>query len=420
MAQVFGLTGKIKGKYGNSVFRIRRGTQVMASYNPVVDNPNTDKQVNARARFKLISQLASILAPIIAIPRDGAVTARNLFTRRNYRFSASVEGKASIQLPQVQLTDSNREMPRFSVSRSNGTSIMVALQQAAVFDRVAYAVVAKNANENLRVFASAVVNNGNNGGADTFAASLPFTDEAIVVYAYAINDTNARAKAAFGNIVAPTAEEIATLIASRSVNSSDYIMTATGGAYLEVGTADAVSVDLGDGSQGGTIPTRPTIGGYTPFSEYTEVVISAQEGATIHYTTDGSNPTAASAVYSEPIRIDATTTIKAIAIVDGVSSDVTTKTLTKTSAPVSVQAPVINGTTPFSQSTTVSITAEAGATIHYTTDGSEPTAASRAYDEPFQLTATTTIKAVAVLQNTLSAVTTRTFTKGGNEGPEGE
>lgn len=420
MAQVFGITGKIKGKYGNSVFRIRRGTQVMASYNPVVDNPNTDKQVNARSRFKLISQLASILAPIIAIPRDGAVTARNLFTRRNYRFSASVEGKASIQLPQVQLTDSNREMPRFSVSRSNGTSIMVALQQAAVFDRVAYAVVAKNANENLRVFASAVVNNGNNGGADTFAANLPYTDEAIVVYAYAINDTNARAKAAFGNIIAPTAEEIATLIASRSVNSSDYIMTATGGAYLEVGTNDAVSVDAADNSQGGVIPTRPTIGGYSPFAEYTEVVISAQEGATIHYTTDGTNPTAASPVYSEPIRIDATTTIKAIAVVDGVSSDVTSRTFTQTSAPVSVQAPVINGTTPFAETTNVTITAEAGATIHYTTDGSNPTAASRAYEGAITLSATTTIKAVAVLQGTTSAISTRTFTKGGNEGPEGE
>ena len=419
MAQVFGLTGKIKGKYGNSVFRIRRGTQVMASYNPVVDNPNTDKQVNARARFKLISQLASILAPIIAIPREGAVTARNLFTKRNYLFSNSVEGKASIQLPLVQLTDSNREMPRFSVSRSNGTSILVALQQAAVFDRVAYAVVAKNANENLRVFASAVVSNGNNGGADTFAASLPYTDEAIVVYAYAINDTNARAKAAFGNIIAPTAEEIATLIASRSVNSSDYIMTATGGAYLEVGTNDAVSVESGNGGQGGVIPSRPTIGGYTPFAEYTEVVISAVEGASIYYTTDGSNPTTASQLYSEPIRIEATTTIKAIAVVEGVSSDVTTKTLTKSAAPVVVQAPVISGTTPFVQTTQVTITAEAGASIYYTTDGSNPTAASREYEEPFTLSATTTIKAVAVLQDTTSAVSTKTFTKG-NDGPEGE
>lgn len=420
MARLFGLTGKIAGKYGNSVFRIRRGTQVMASYNPVVDNPNTDKQVNARARFKLISQLASILAPIIAIPRDGAKTARNLFTKRNYGFSSSVEGKASIQLPMVQLTDSNRELPRFSVSRSNGTSIMVALQQAAVFDRVAYAIVAKNANENLRVFASAVVTNGNNGGADTFAASLPYTAEAIVVYAYAINDTNARAKAAFGNINAPTAEEIATLIASRSVNSSDYIMTATGGAYLEVGTDDAISVDLGDGSQGGTIPTRPTIGGYSPFSEFTDVIISAVEGATIHYTTDGSTPNAASRVYSEPIRIEATTTIKAIAIVNGISSDVSTRTLTKTNAPVSVQPPVISGTTPFAETTEVTITAEAGASIHYTADGSTPTADSRAYDSPFTLSATTTIKAVSVLQGTTSAVSTKTFTKGSNEDPDTE
>ena len=48
------------------------------------------------------------------------------------------------------------------------------------------------------------------------------------------------------------------------------------------------------------------------------VTISAEEdGATIYYTTDGNDPTEESSVYSYPIVISETTTLKAIAVVDG-------------------------------------------------------------------------------------------------------
>lgn len=406
MAKIYGITGKMQGKYGNAVFRVRRGTQVMAAYNPVVDNPNTKKQISARARFKLISQLASVYAGIIAIPREGAVTPRNLFTKRNFPFTSATESKADINLPEIQLTASNREMPAFSVSRSSGIEILVGLQQPATFSRVVYAVVAKNSRENLRVFTSIVVEN-NAGIANTFAAKLPYTAEAIVVYAYGINDSNEKAHAAFGEMHAPTAEEIATLVTSRSISSNDVIMTATGGAYLEVGTDDALST----ASTGEVGVTRPTIGGYSPFSEFTDVVLSAQPNATIHYTTDGSTPTTESTAYSEPIRIEATTTIKAVAVLNGNTSAVSTRTLVKEDAPVVVQAPVIEGNTPFATTTQVRMTAESGATIHYTNDGSTPDQNSTVYSGPLTLSATTTIKAVAFLQNTLSPVTTKVFTQ---------
>lgn len=410
MARIYGLTGKMQGKYGNAVFRIRRGTQVMAAYNPVVDNPNTQKQVNARARFKLVSQLASIYASIIAIPRNGAVTSRNLFTKKNFPLSNSLDAKAQINLPSVQLTASNREMPAFSVSRSNGNSILAGLQQPATFSRVVYAVVAKNVNDNLRVFASAVVENTTPNEPNTFAAQLPYTAEAIVVYAYGITDTNAAARAAFGALHAPTAEEVATLVTSRTISTNDVVMTATGGAYMEVGTDDAISTASSGEGSASLVPTRPTIGGYSPFSEYTDVVLSAQPNAEIHYTTNGSTPTAASTLYSEPIRITATTTIKAVAVMNGLTSPVTSRTLTKEAAPVVVQAPVINGTTPFSSTTQVSMSAEAEARIFYTTDGSQPDGTSQVYSAPFTISATTTIKAVAFLQETYSPVTTKVFT----------
>ena len=47
---------------------------------------------------------------------------------------------------------------------------------------------------------------------------------------------------------------------------------------------------------------------------------------------------------------------------------------------------------------TVTITAEAGATIHYTTNGDEPTATSAVYSEPFAITESCTVKAIAVVE----------------------
>lgn len=55
-----------------------------------------------------------------------------------------------------------------------------------------------------------------------------------------------------------------------------------------------------------------------PYNEPQTVSIAcATEGATIHYTLDGSEPTESSPVYSEPISIEETTTIKAIAMKEG-------------------------------------------------------------------------------------------------------
>ena len=73
----------------------------------------------------------------------------------------------------------------------------------------------------------------------------------------------------------------------------------------------------------------PTISGTTPFTETTSVSISGTAGAEIHYTTDGSTPTAESTLYSEAFTLSDSATVKAIAIKDGVSSEVSTKSFTK-------------------------------------------------------------------------------------------
>ena len=74
-------------------------------------------------------------------------------------------------------------------------------------------------------------------------------------------------------------------------------------------------------------------------------------------------------------------------------------------------APVISGETPFESETEVTIVAEDGASIFYTTNGSTPTQESTEYTDKITLSATTTIKAIAVKDTYVSPVASKTFTK---------
>ena len=74
-------------------------------------------------------------------------------------------------------------------------------------------------------------------------------------------------------------------------------------------------------------------------------------------------------------------------------------------------APVISGNQNFTGSTDVTITAEEGATIFYTTDGSQPTSWDNTYTAPFTITETTTVKAVSRVNDIYSDVAEMTFTK---------
>ena len=76
-----------------------------------------------------------------------------------------------------------------------------------------------------------------------------------------------------------------------------------------------------------------------------------------------------------------------------------------------VAAPTISGTTPFADTTQVTLTEPEGARVYYTTDGSTPTSESTLYTEPFTLSATTTVKAIAIKDETASEVASKTFTK---------
>jgi hypothetical protein len=78
----------------------------------------------------------------------------------------------------------------------------------------------------------------------------------------------------------------------------------------------------------------------------------------------------------------------------------------------SVQSPDFSGGTAFLNNTTVTLSSiDEGAKIYYTTDGTEPTDKSTEYTAPFTLNTTTTVKAVAYLNDKKSDVASQTFKK---------
>ncbi|HOT77189.1 MAG TPA: chitobiase/beta-hexosaminidase C-terminal domain-containing protein, partial [Candidatus Wallbacteria bacterium] len=124
-------------------------------------------------------------------------------------------------------------------------------------------------------------------------------------------------------------------------------------------------------------------------------ITCAMPGASIHYTVDGSNPTAASAQYTSPINVAVTTTVKAIAVKAGAQTSGIASAVYTIGVPVAT--PVFTpqgGSYNASQTVTISC-ATAGATIYYTTNGSDPTTASAQYTVPLNVSTTTTIKAMA-------------------------
>ena len=138
------------------------------------------------------------------------------------------------------------------------------------------------------------------------------------------------------------------------------------------------------------MPTIPTITP-TPGDCNNKVAITADEGTSIYYTLDGTDPTNSSTPYTEPFALNSAATIKAVAYSGNLHSGI----ITYNYSPYYSAKPTI--TTSIQSS--VIVTLSGNGTIYYTINGDEPTTSSTQYTDPFPLTGSSgdviTIKAVA-------------------------
>ena len=238
------ILGKMTGKIGNIVVTSVGGEVIGREYNPNVANPNTQSQQGTRGKFKLASQLSATMAPVIAIKKEGNVSARNQFVQQNFGKIRYSQGTADINLNVVQLTKSNIAFAGFNANRAGGQAIAVQLNadSAAALSRVVYIGYRKLDDGTLQLFDSKTCAVAGNDG--KFADSLQYQDGAVVLYAYGIKDMNAGITSKFGNMVAPTAEDVAQLLITNSENMSSVQLTKTAGLTMASGEDTGDSDDV--------------------------------------------------------------------------------------------------------------------------------------------------------------------------------
>jgi hypothetical protein len=142
-------------------------------------------------------------------------------------------------------------------------------------------------------------------------------------------------------------------------------------------------------------PTLSAAGGI--YKGEKEVSISSTtSGATIYYTNDGSIPTTASTQYVGPIVVSESGHINAIAVADGYTDSGGISASYVIEPPTG--APTFSpkaGTYKGGQNVQISASTS-DSTIYYTTDGTKPTVNSTIYNSPIAVSATETIKAIAI------------------------
>lgn len=236
-----GLLGTGSGKLGTSVFTTVKGTQIVRQHQPIVTNPSTKLQVAQRSRFKLVSQIAASMADVIAIPRIGLTSSRNLFIKKNMpAVHGNVEG-AQVSYEKLQLTNGTAALPDIVATRaSNNLTLKLASNASGMVNRVIYCIFKKSSDNQLMLNNSAVVSEAGEDG----SFKLQITDIAgdLAIYAYGMKDTSASASANFGNYKVTNASDVATLVSNRSISSKDFIFTKTNGTTLYSGENENVTV----------------------------------------------------------------------------------------------------------------------------------------------------------------------------------
>lgn len=245
MARINSIIGKVTGKIGGMVFSSTGGEVIAREYNPNVSNPNTTKQVDQRAKLKLMSQIAAALAPVIVIPKEGLKSSRNLFIKKNFSSVDAESGVAQVTYENLQITAGNAALPAIHILRSQQSGVQVYLEERcdAAVSRVVYIMYKKTSEQTLQYMQSVIAETATAEG--TFPAQLLYVEGDIVVFAYGMKDLNGKATATYSNYAVESGLDIAKLAMSRQMNLKDYQFTMTRGTTLFAGESESIEVPEG-------------------------------------------------------------------------------------------------------------------------------------------------------------------------------
>lgn len=232
------------GKVGSIVVKTVNGQPIASEYQPQVANPSTRPQVNQRARLKLMSQLAAALAPVIAIPKEGNVSARNGFIARNIKYAYAADGNAQVTYENLQLTAGNTALPSLVATRTTGASPTLTLKLADApgdaVSRIVFAVFVRSSENKLMLVKSVVQTEKGTDG--DYAVSMEDISGDLILFAYGIKDVSATAQATYGEMSIASGEDIARLVASRNISMTDYQFTQTRGITLQAGETESTTI----------------------------------------------------------------------------------------------------------------------------------------------------------------------------------
>lgn len=290
MGKVTSLYGKTTGKIGSIVFSTSGGETIAREYNPHVANPNTQAQVDQRARMKLMSQLSAALSPVIAMTKEGLVSRRNKFVKRNFDSSYALSGVAQISYENIQLTEGSTGLPQVVAGINTVPTISayvgLSADPSASISRVVYCAFEKS-DENKLSYVASHISTSRGSGRNHFTVEFPelsiggsqeepdFAKE-YVIYAYGMADTSEKATARYGNLNVQNASDIATLVANRTISFEDYNFTQTRGTTIGHGTGGDEPTPAGQAKVYVTaLGNGGTVSGGGTFQLGTEVTVTA-------------------------------------------------------------------------------------------------------------------------------------------------
>lgn len=227
MAKIYGLFGTMSGKVADVVMSVRNGQQIVRRYQPIVADRKSEGQTAARAKLKLMSQLAAVFAPVIAMPREGAVSSRNRFVKKNYAAAIYSDGSADVIMADLVITSSVIGLPNIGANRGS-ENINVGMSSPVMnldVNRVVYVAFVRGTDNSLRLYgtATAIAPGVNNA----WQAIMPLTSGELFVYAYGVRDNTELARTVFGNMSLVTAQDIARLLVNRVLTEADVSVTET-------------------------------------------------------------------------------------------------------------------------------------------------------------------------------------------------